>query len=56
MIKSFIFYLIFTPLSTIGGNLLVEKLHWNEYIVTNINMLCNFLLEYLYEIIFIQFT
>lgn len=49
MFKVFIFYLIFTPTSTIGGNLLVEKLHWNEYIVTIINMLCNFVLEYLYD-------
>ena len=49
MFKVFIFYLIFTPVSTIGGNLLVEKLHWNEYIVTIINMLCNFVLEYLYD-------
>ena len=49
MFKVFIFYLIFTPTSTIGGNLLVEKLHWNEYIVTIINMLCNFVSEYLYD-------
>ncbi len=49
MAKVFIFYLIFTPVSTIGGNLLVEKLHWNEYVVTIINMLCNFVLEYLYD-------
>ena len=49
MFKVFIFYLIFTPVSTIGGNLLVEKLHWNEYVVTIINMLCNFVLEYLYD-------
>ena len=49
MFKVFIFYLVFTPLSTIGGNLLVEKLNWNEYVVTIINMLCNFILEYLYD-------
>ncbi len=49
MFKVFIFYLIFTPISTILGNYLVEKLHWNGYIVTLLNMLCNFILEYLYD-------
>ena len=48
MIKVFIFYLIFTPLSTILGNYLAERLHWNEYLVTGINMFLNFVLEYLY--------
>jgi putative flippase GtrA len=49
MIKVFIFYLIFTPVSTIVGNYLAENLHWNEYIVTGLNMICNFILEYLYD-------
>ena len=49
MFKVFIFYLVFTPVSTIIGNVLVEKLNWNEYLVTIINMLCNFILEYLYD-------
>ena len=49
MIKVFIFYLIFTPISTILGNYLVEDLSWNEYLVTGINMLFNFVLEYLYD-------
>ncbi len=49
MIKVFIFYLIFTPASTIGGNYLVKNLKVNEYIVTGISMLCNFVLEYLYD-------
>jgi putative flippase GtrA len=49
MMKVFLFYLVFTPASTIGGNMLVEKLHWNEYLVTGISMLCNFILEYLYD-------
>lgn len=49
MFKVFIFYLIFTPVSTIGGNTLVERLKWNEYLVTGLNMLCNFILEYLYD-------
>ena len=49
MIKVAIFYLIFTPLSTIVGNYLAENLGWNDTIVTLLNMLCNFVLEYLYD-------
>ena len=49
MIKVFIFYLVFTPSSTILGNYLVKNLHYNEYIVTGLNMLANFILEYLYD-------
>lgn len=49
MIKVFIFYLIFTPTSTILGNYLVNNLKWNEYLATGINMLLNFVLEYLYD-------
>lgn len=49
MFKVFLFYLVFTPISTILGNYLVEDLGWNEYLVTGINMLANFILEYLYD-------
>jgi len=49
MMKVFIFYLIFTPISTIIGNYLAENLLWNEYLVTGLNMLANFVLEYLYD-------
>ncbi len=49
MLKVAAFYLIFTPTSTITGDYLVKHLHWNEYLVTGINMLCNFVLEYLYD-------
>ena len=45
----FLFYLVFTPISTILGNYLVENLNWNDYIVTGLNMLANFILEYLYD-------
>lgn len=47
--KVFIFYLIFTPLSTILGNYLAEELLWNDFLVTIINMILNFILEYLYD-------
>ena len=49
MTKVFIYYLIFTPLSTIGGNYLAETLKWNGTIVTLLNMLINFVTEYLYD-------
>ena len=45
----FLFYLVFTPTSTIIGNYLAEELHWNDFIVTGLNMLANFILEYLYD-------
>lgn len=44
-----LFYLVFTPASTIIGNYLAENLKWNEFLVTLLNMLCNFILEYLYD-------
>ena len=49
MIKVFIFYLFFTPISTILGEYLVNDFLWNEYLVTGLNMLANFILEYLYD-------
>lgn len=49
MLKVGLFYLIFTPTSTILGNYLVKNLKWNEYLVTGLNMLSNFVLEYLYD-------
>ncbi len=49
MIKVAIFYAIFTPVSTIAGNYLAETLGWNDLLVTILNMLCNFVLEFLYD-------
>ena len=49
MFLVFLFYLVFTPISTILGDYLVEKIGWNEYLVTGINMIFNFILEYLYD-------
>ena len=43
------FYVVFTPLTTWMGNYLVETLLWNEYLVTAINMVLNFVLEYLFQ-------
>lgn len=48
MLKVFIYYCIFTPLSTIGGNFLVETLGWNDYLVEILSMLLNLVTEFLY--------
>ena len=53
MIKVAIFYAIFTPLSTIWGNYLAENLGCNGTMVTLINMSCNFILEYIYDRLFV---
>lgn len=53
MAKMLLFYAVFTPLTTIGGNYLVEKLLWNEYLVTAMNMILNFVLEFLYQRFFV---
>ena len=49
MVKVFCFYLVFTPVSTILGNWLAETVGWNEYLVTGLNMVLNFVLEFLYD-------
>lgn len=49
MVKILAFYCVFTPVTTILGNYLAESLHWNEYIVTGINMGLNISTEYLYD-------
>ena len=49
MMKVAVYYLIFTPVTTIGGSYLVETLGWNDYLVTAFNMLLNFVTEYLYD-------
>lgn len=49
MAKILAFYCVFTPVTMILGNYLAESLHWNEYIVTGINMGLNISTEYLYD-------
>ena len=49
MLKVFAYYLVFTPITTIGGNYLVETLGWNEYLVTVLNMVLNLTTEYFYD-------
>ncbi len=48
MLKVAAFYLVFTPLSTWGGQVLAE-LGWNDYLVLAISMVSNFVLEFLYD-------
>ncbi len=49
MAKVFVYYLIFTPLSTIMGNYLNGTLHWNDYVVTILNMAINLITEFIYQ-------
>ncbi len=52
MAKVAVFYVVFTPLSTIGGNAL-EGLGINEYVVLAVSMILNFVLEFLYDRFFV---
>ena len=49
MLKVAAFYLVFTPASTLLENWLTTGHGWNEYLVTAINMVLNFVLEFLYD-------
>jgi putative flippase GtrA len=53
MLKVAAFYAVFTPVSTILGNYLAETAKWPGILVTILNMLCNFVLEYLYDRFFV---
>lgn len=47
MIKVLLFYLVFTPVSTILGDI-ADKALVNSYLILAITMISNFVLEYLY--------
>ena len=49
MLKVAAFYAVFTPLSTLLEHYLTAGLGWNEYLVTGINMVLNFVTEFLYQ-------
>lgn len=49
MLLVFVFYCVFTPLSTMLEHRLAGVLGWNEYLVTAINMILNFITEFLYQ-------
>ena len=48
MLKVAAYYLVFTPLSTWGGDKLTG-IGWNEYVVLAVSMLLNFTTEFLYD-------
>ena len=48
MLKVAAFYLVFTPLSTWGGQVLTE-IGWNEYIVLALSMILNLVTEFFYQ-------
>lgn len=45
----FLYYCVFTPLSTLLEHQLAGVLGWNEYLVTAINMVLNFVTEFLFQ-------
>jgi len=49
MLLVFAYYLVFTPLSTWLEHHLTDICGWNEYLVTIMNMLINFVTEFLYQ-------
>ncbi|HWQ79559.1 MAG TPA: GtrA family protein [Anaerovoracaceae bacterium] len=53
MLKVLGFYCVFTPASTLLGSYLADTLLWNEYLVTLLIMLSNFVLEFLYDRFFV---
>ena len=49
MLKVACYYAVFTPLSTWLEHQLAGNLGWNEYLVTAINMVLNFVTEFLFQ-------
>ena len=49
MLLVFAYYLVFTPASTYLEHYLTDVRSWNEYLVTALNMLINFVTEFLYQ-------
>ena len=50
MLKVFGFYCVFTPISTILGEIITPKIPWSfgEYIVLGVTMACNMVSEFLF--------
>lgn len=49
MLLVFGYYCVFTPLSTLLEHWLAGNVGWNEYLVTAINMILNFITEFLFQ-------
>lgn len=52
MLKVLAYYVVFTPLSTLLEKYLTG-IGWNEYLVTAINMVINFMTEFIYQRFFV---
>ena len=52
MLKVLAYYALFTPLSTLLEKYLTG-IGWNEYLVTAINMVINFMTEFIYQRFFV---
>ena len=53
MLKVAAFYVVFTPVSTALEHYYTATLGWNEYVATGLNMLLNFVTEFLYQRYFV---
>ena len=53
MVKVAAYYAVFTPVSTALEHWYTATLGWNEYIATGLNMLLNFVTEFLYQRYFV---
>jgi len=53
MLKVALYYAAFIPLSTLLEKYLTETAGWNGYLVTAINMILNFVTEFLYQRFFV---
>ncbi len=53
MLKTLAYYMVFTPLSLMLEYWLADKNGWNEYLVTAINMIINFVTEYLWQRLYV---
>lgn len=49
MLLVFAYYCVFTPLSALLEHYLTDKLGWNEYLVTGINMVLNLATEFPFQ-------
>lgn len=49
MLLVFAYYCVFTPATTLLEHYLTDILHWNEYLVTILNMLLNVSTEFPYQ-------
>ena len=53
MLKVAAYYAVFTPLSTMLEHTLTMRFGWNEYLATALNMVLNFVTEFLYQRFFV---